>query len=110
MKDFPHQGFIFPAPVDLHTLILHLPNQPPRNLGHVSISEYHWLLHQLQRPPLPALNFRGFEFGVERFHIHSRWDEPTRIEIWGRKVAPGEAIETYSPGWAPEEEIALVFN
>ena len=101
----------------MHTLTLHFPNQPPRNLGHINIPEYRWLLHQLQRPPLPALNFRGFEFGVERFHIHSRWDEPTRmeiwgrevapsesIEIWGREVAPGESIEIFPPGWVPEAE------
>ena len=89
----------------MHTLTLHLPDLPPRNLGHVNIPEYRWLLHQLQRPPLPALNFRGFEFGVERFEIEARWDRPTRIPIWGRAVTPEERVETCPVEWIPKEVV-----
>jgi hypothetical protein len=42
---------------------------------------------------------------VERFEIEARWDQPTRIQIWGRELTPGEPVETCTVEWIPKEVV-----
>ena len=82
----------------MDTLVLHMLDAPPLNLGHINPHETQWLLDTLARNPTGGLSFRGFAFGVRKFKVRTRMGGGTLLAIQGRPVNEDESVMTYVPG------------